>query len=169
MKYRNSVGVEFDEDDLYDEVVDSFKMDDFSNWVDDNYSGLDLGDLIILPSEALSVMGDFERAYEDTVEAIIDDRRGLYPDLSDLGITEIEDDDDEDEDWEGSESIRSAMSSAHAKSKTAVGRAKTRAKSGTASKPKVKTGNAPARAKARVKASKGASKASSASKRGCRR
>lgn len=160
MRYRNDYGEVFDEDDLEDKVREAFTYDDFNNWVDDNYSGLSIPPGIeISPSEALEAMGDYDDAYEKAVYRIIEDWGGLYPDLSDLGIYEIDDDED-------SESVRSAMSSAYGKTKTAAKNVGSKAKqTGARVRSKVKTGNAPARAKARASRSK----ASSASRKGVRR
>ena len=110
--YRDDFGNIFDESELEDRVREAFDEGEFSNYVDDNFEGLDAEGYSLWPSKILELMGDFDAAYDDAVAGIMHNRGGDLPDLDDLGIHEIADDEDDDDYAFGSDCRRTARGGA---------------------------------------------------------
>ena len=112
MLYKNDFGDVFDESELEDRVREAFDEGEFSNYVDDNFEGLEAEGYSLWPSKILELMGDFDSAYDDAVAGIMNNRGGDLPDLDDLGIHEIADDEDDDYYALGSDCRRTARGGA---------------------------------------------------------
>lgn len=92
-RYRTPSGSIVDEDDLEDAVCAAFTEDDFSRWLDENYSGFDYEDCHIPASEVADAMGDFYSMYSEAIDSIVSDDGSDLPSLYDLGFEEIDDGD----------------------------------------------------------------------------
>ena len=91
-RYETPDGRVIDEDELEDDVYETFDEDAFREWVDANYHGFSYGGCYIPAHEVLEVMGDFDSDYRETVQSIVGDYGFDYPTLNELGYGEIDED-----------------------------------------------------------------------------